>query len=182
MINYNMKVKLKKHNPNWRKMYEDEALALRSIFKMDLIDIQHVGSTSIRSVDAKPIIDIVIGLETFNTGEKYIDILTDYGYRFKGSLGKSKRYFYTKLINGERTFNLHVVEHHDTNWFNQILFRDYLIEHEDIALQYNEMKHLNANKFSDNLKGYTDTKSSFIINVIEKAKAKYMTDSEVEQS
>ncbi|MGX8795144.1 GrpB family protein [Fusibacter sp. JL298sf-3] len=74
-----MKVKLKKHNPNWRKMYEDEALALRSIFKMDLIDIQHVGSTSIRSVDAKPIIDIVIGLETFSTGEKYIDILIDYG-------------------------------------------------------------------------------------------------------
>lgn len=164
------KVELVQYKSTWNTEFLKEKEALDLLFKDDIVTIEHVGSTSIPNIKAKPIIDIVVGLKQFEYGERYIEPLLELGYIFKGHLGKSRRYFFSKGNDIERTHHLHLVEFGDRNWKNQILFRDYLLANSDIAKEYNELKQLLEEKYSDDRTSYTDKKSKFVLEIISKAK------------
>jgi GrpB-like predicted nucleotidyltransferase (UPF0157 family) len=160
------------HSKEWSKLFEEEKINICNCIEKYIIDIQHVGSTSINDLHSKPIIDIAVGINDFKNGFNLIDDLESIGYHFKGSLGKSKRFFFWKGNENSNTYNLHIAEYGDGNWENQILFRDFINKHSDYRDEYCRLKIELASMFKDDRKTYTERKSEFIINVIQLAKQK----------
>jgi len=164
------KVELLDYDSSWHFKFLDEKEMLISLFGKDIVEIEHVGSTAISTIKSKPIIDIVVGLKKLENGEQYIHSLKSLGYSYKGHMGKSKRYFFSKGSEFEMTHHLHLVQYEDDNWNNQILFKEYILSNPDIARIYNDLKISLQVKYPNDREKYTEGKSSFIVETIREAK------------
>lgn len=154
----------------WSLLFEQEKSNLYNTIGDYVIDIQHVGSTSIKDMPSKPIIDIVVGLRNFNDGFKLIDKIQTLGYNFKGSLGNSNRFFFWKGSKDNNTHNLHLTQYGDKNWNNQVLFRDFINSHPDYKDKYLKLKMDLSGKYKEDRTTYTQKKCEFIIDIIKLAK------------
>ncbi|MCG2689896.1 GrpB family protein [Candidatus Parcubacteria bacterium] len=163
------KVELSFYNPAWKKLYQEEAKILRSVIGQYILDIQHVGSTSIPGAKAKPIIDIAIGVENLKNAEKCIKPLTNLGYEYKHNAGVRGRRFFAKGSEKNRTYYIHIVKLNSRQWKNCILFRDYLKKHKPALKEYNELKEELAKRYKNDRPAYTTQKDSFIKGIIKKA-------------
>jgi|SRR5690554_3258571 len=167
------KVMLSPYNEKWKKLYNKEEKLLRAALGDLIIDIQHVGSTSIPGLIAKPIIDIAIGVNTLETGEKCIVPLGRIGYEYKQDAGIPGRHFFAKGSKDCRTRYLHIEQINSQIWKNHIYFRDYLRKHNYLVYEYARLKVKIADKYKDDRETYTLEKSVFIQKVMEKAKYEY---------
>jgi len=163
------KVRLFSYNPVWEKLYKGEEKLLRSVIGKYVLDIQHVGSTSIPGAKAKPIIDIAVGVKNLKNGEKCIKSLKQSGYEYKHSAGIKGRHFFAKGSEKNRTHYIHIAKLNGRFWKNCILFRDYLRKHKRTVKEYNELKEKLAKKYKDDRDTYTAEKDSFIRGIIKKA-------------
>ena len=168
-------VKLVEYDPKWKDLYEKEKkLILESIDDV-VIDIQHIGSTAIPGMQAKPIIDIMIGLKSIALKKKYENKLNDLGYEFEGwnteeSTNIIYRNFFKKIKNNYRTHHLHLFIVNSEIWNKHINFRDYLIDNKETASEYVSLKYELMRKFPKDRKNYTDAKSKFINMIVDKVK------------
>ena len=87
-------VELEDYNSNWEKEYLKEEKLLKEVLKDYIIEIHHIGSTSIKGLKAKPVIDILIVIESLNQIEKIEDILKEYNYTNRGHQGVDDRFFF----------------------------------------------------------------------------------------
>lgn len=163
-------VKLIAHNPKWRLSFEKEAKKLRKVFGQDCIDIQHVGSTAIRGILAKPIIDIALIVLSLKRAKRYTRKLKEIGYNLKENDKKTERLFFTKGPEKKRTHYLHIGQIGSGYAEDMILFRDYLCSHKDAAKRYSELKKRLADQYQDAREIYTEKKRKLIEEVIEKSK------------
>lgn len=132
-------------------------------------DIQHVGSTAIKSIDAKPIVDIAVALDDVQSVTSHIDELAEYGIIYRGSDVPDQLLF----ITGEgniRTHHIHVVEWHGAAWENYVLFRYYMNSHPDKAAEYEKLKKKLASSFPDDRRAYTAGKAEYIGKIIAEAR------------
>lgn len=162
------KVKLLNYNLEWKKLYKKEEKLIRSIIEKYILDIQHVGSTSIPNVKAKPIIDIAVGVKSLKIGEKCIKPLEKLGYKYKYDAGIKGRHFFVKGSEKNRTHYLHIERLNGKLWRNHILFRNYLIKHKEAVEEYSELKEGLVKKYKDNRDIYTIKKNSFIQKILKK--------------
>jgi len=165
-------VKLAPYSDKWVQLFEKEKEALIECLGDLIIDIQHVGSTAIEGLEAKPIIDILIGIKKLDEGFQCIEPLKNLGYEFKGSLGKSNRFFFSKGDESCKTHHVHIVEFGDINWENLILFRDYLREHPKVKEEYEKLKKYLSKEYEADREAYTSNKVDFILKIVEQAKKK----------
>ncbi len=163
------KVKLYSYNPKWQSLYKKEEKLLRSVIGKYVKDIQHIGSTSILEIKAKPIIDIVIGVESLKIGEKCIKTLEELGYEYKHDAGIRGRHFFEKGSKKNKTHYVHIEKINGRLWKNHILFRDYLINHKKDAKKYDRLKERLAKRYKDDRNTYTIKKESFIKKTLKKA-------------
>jgi GrpB-like predicted nucleotidyltransferase (UPF0157 family) len=133
------------------------------------LDIQHVGSTAIPGLGAKPIIDIMVAISELADVEKCIGPLATLGYEFRGEAGIPGRLFFGK--GSPRTHNLHRVEGQGDFWRDLILFRDFLRTHPDEASRYYELKRRLAARFGADREAYAEGKTGFIESVLARARA-----------
>ena len=96
-----------------------------------VLDIQHVGSTSIPGMIAKPIIDIAIAVKNFEEASVCIEPIERLGYEYKGEFGIPRRHYFTK--GNPRTHHIHMNEISSHDWSDQITFRNYLLQHQAMA-------------------------------------------------
>ncbi|HEX8636524.1 MAG TPA: GrpB family protein, partial [Pyrinomonadaceae bacterium] len=116
-------VKLEPHTEQWRQFFADEAARIRAATGEIGAVIEHVGSTSISGIAAKPIIDIAVGVKKLEDGERCVAPLKNIGYKYRGEHGIAGRFYFVK---GEpRTHHLHLVEKDSDFWRSHLLFRDY---------------------------------------------------------
>lgn len=130
---------LEKHNPSWVKLYNQEAEKIKSILGNDVIDIQHIGSTAIKGITAKPIIDIAVLMPIIKNKKGMANILAQAGYAYFPSDSSVERMFFRK---GDPVqFHLSLTEKGVTDyWQRQIAFRDYLNTHPQKAKEYESLK------------------------------------------
>lgn len=166
-------VKLENYNDNWEKEYKKEEHLLKEVLKDYIIEIHHIGSTSIKGLKAKPVIDILIVIETLDKIGEIEEILKSYDYENRGQQGVSDRYFFAKGKEDARTHYIHFVEPNSNTYYNQIYFKKYLIEHPEYIKEYCDLKQELCEKYADNRKEYTKGKNDFITNVIRLAKEEY---------
>ena len=127
---------------------------LKKILGDTALDIQHVGSTSICSISAKPIIDIAIAVNNLNDILPYIDLLKQHNIIFRGEMIAGEILF-VMGDDGIRTHHIHIVKWIGAEWNNSINFRDYLNECPEKAILYDTCKQKLAMQFSNDRKSYT---------------------------
>lgn len=160
-------VKLEPHTKIWRQLFAEEARRIRAAVGEYITAIEHVGSTAINGMAAKPIIDMTASLENLADGEKCVAPLENIGYEYRGEYGVVGRFYFVK---GEpRTHHLHIV-HADSEFRrSHLLFRDYLRENAFAAKEYEKLKIDLAAKYPRNRNAYLEGKAEFIENILSKA-------------
>ena len=133
------KVKLSDYDYNWPKQFEEEKANLRQIFG-DSVPIEHVGSTSIEGISAKPIIDIAVGLDRLEDFENYRELFQkDPNYSIKDDSDKDE-VLVRRGSEENRTHFIHISEKTSTRFNNYLKFRDYMREHADARNKYEQLK------------------------------------------
>jgi GrpB-like predicted nucleotidyltransferase (UPF0157 family) len=165
-------VKLVTHSPNWKKLFAEEREMLKSIIGESTKDIQHFGSTAIIGIYAKPIIDILVGVDSLDEVEKFDkESLKESGYyhlpkvRLEGKVVFAK---FSNLENLTKTHIMHIVEHNSTWWKEHTGFRDYLNENPEKAREYETFKKRLALKYPNDERSYSDEKKKFVDDVLSK--------------
>lgn len=143
-------VQLEPHDKQWDEAAIQTIKKLKSILGDDAIDIQHIGSTAIPVIKAKPIIDIVVGVTDFDKVMLHNEQLRQVGIFYRGSdVERQLLYVMGDMENDTRTHHIHIVKWNGTEWKNYIHFRDYLNDNENMALQYQKVKEELESKYAD---------------------------------
>lgn len=120
-------VELVEHNPDWSILFEQEKQLLLETFGDRILAVEHIGSTAIPGIIAKPIIDINVAAESLDDIDDFIIKLQELGYEYIHERRYADRQFFPKGPSERRTHHLNLVElDSQTAWVNQLLFRDYL--------------------------------------------------------
>ena len=162
---------LTEYQPYWKEWYTDEENFLKN--RVPKIErISHIGSTAISSICAKPIIDILVEIPKDYKLSDYKEVIVKSGYICMSETSDriSFNKGYTEKGFAERVFHLHLRYVGDND---ELYFRDYLIEHTNIAIEYKKMKLKLWKKYEFNRDGYTNSKTDFIQKHTEKAKLEY---------
>lgn len=164
---------LTEHQNIWKTWYNDEAKRLESILPCDYIKrVSHIGSTSVNSIWAKPIIDILIEVVKDCNMSGIKNLLTDNGYTCMSE--EEERLSFNKgyTINGfdKKVFHLHLRYLGDND---ELYFRDYLIDNPETAKEYEKLKLTLWEKFEHDRDGYTSSKTAFVSECTKKAKELY---------
>ncbi|MBD3192632.1 MAG: GrpB family protein [Candidatus Heimdallarchaeota archaeon] len=167
-------VEISNYDPNWPKEFEEEKQRLLSLIGSHVIGIEHVGSTAVPGLGAKPIIDILIGLKDLNDAKSCIPLLERLNYEYvpeyEDELPERRYFRKPPRGQGRRKFHIHMVATSSDFWERQLLFRDYLRLHPEVAKEYYILKKELVAKFTNNRRMYTDNKTVFITKVLEKAR------------
>ena len=162
------------YRPEWQELYEQELAQLSQIIGNYAQDIQHIGSTSVPGLAAKPIIDIMIGVESLAIADQYcVPAMVNYGYEYVKKYEVQiphRRYFRKSDHAGKRTHHLHMVEIDSQWWERHILFRDYLRLHPSDRDAYGALKKQLAEREYEDKHDYTAAKTGFITEILEKAR------------
>ena len=156
-------VELLSHQEEWNKNAENVILELRQLLGNAAADIQHIGSTAIDSIYAKPIIDIVIGVHDLNDISPYKKLLEEHGFVFRREdIAGQMLFVMGDFEKDTRTHHIHVVKWNGEEWNNYINFRDYLNCCPDKAMLYDACKKKLASQFPDDRRSYTAGKQELI--------------------
>jgi GrpB-like predicted nucleotidyltransferase (UPF0157 family) len=160
------------YDPRWPILYAQERELILSVTGQDLVAIEHIGSTAVPGLGAKPIIDIMAAVGSLSDAERCISPLARIGYEYVPEFEDvmPERRYFRKSAGRTRTHHLHMVELESDFWRRHLLFRNFLRAHPATAEQYYCLKKELALKFRTNLEAYTDAKTSFIKEVVERAK------------
>ncbi|QTD39703.1 GrpB family protein [Sporosarcina sp. Te-1] len=162
-------VALTKHEEGWQALFDQEKVLLASLLGDKAVDIQHIGSTAIRGISAKPMLDLLIGVKNLTDVDQFdLHALKDADiYRLKADVeGKVVFAKFSDLHELTKTHVYHVVEYGGEWWNAHTLFRDYLNEHPDVAKSYETLKLELAQKYPDNERDYADAKKTFVDRIV----------------
>lgn len=163
-------VKLEDYRMDWERKYRDEKIRIVEAIGDKILSIEHIGSTSIKGMAAKPIIDILVGVEHLIMSKELIEPLSIVEYEYIPKPELKDRFFFRKGLWGQGTCHLHICKFGGKEWIEKILFRDYLRRYPNAAMEYEQLKRKLAEKFSKDRQAYTQAKEPFIRAIIEKAK------------
>ena len=167
-------VAVKGHDSAWESAAAETIAKLRDILADVLTDAQHVGSTAVRGICAKPIIDIVLGVPDFDELLRRNDILAENGFIFRGQ-DQPGQYLYVRGDGDFRTHHIHAVIHGSKAWNDYVNLRDYLNCHEEDAQAYSALKKSLAERYPDDRDTYTAMKGPMIGQILAKAENWRMT-------
>ncbi len=160
-------VKLCPYTSLWKNRYRAESRRLKRYVAPSKYLIEHIGSTAIPGLDAKPIIDMAMQIPSLKRLPSWIKKLERADYTYKGEYGLSGRHFFVR--GAPVTHHLHLVQETSNHWQHWILFRDYLRKHPAEAAKYNALKNALACKFSNNRDAYTKAKTPLVKQLLQKA-------------
>jgi len=170
-------VKLVAHNPKWAEYFSKEKELLFKILGEKIVDLRHIGSTSIPGIPAKPILDILAAVKTLADVEAFTQNLNKVGYEDKGDGGVPGRRFFVKGGEAKRIHHLKFCEMNSFFWKSHLAFCDYLKRHPDAAKEYSALKRGLADKFPNDRGAYTAGKEEFVRSILDQAMNKTRTKS-----
>jgi GrpB-like predicted nucleotidyltransferase (UPF0157 family) len=161
------RVELFDHDPSWAEVFELERARLAPVFDESAVGIEHIGSTSVPELCAKPIVDILVGLRQLELSDEQVAAMKELGYQYLGEYGLPGRLFFRK---GEpRTHNVHVVRRGGEHWERQLLFRDALRTDPEERRSYDAFKRRLAAEGHPR-EVYTELKTPFIRAIEDRAR------------
>ena len=159
------------YDRRWLDMYAEEKRQILGAIGEWVVAIEHIGSTSVPGLAAKPIIDIMVGVHALDDAQHCIAPLATIGYVYKPELEADipeRRYFNKGPQSDHR--HLHMVEVSSKFWRDQLVFRDYLRSYPEMAAAYADLKRNLAARFQTDREGYTEAKTEFVQSVLRMAR------------
>ena len=163
-----MRVIVTEYQPAWVEQFEEEAQALKQILKENCLKVEHIGSTSVPNLAAKPIIDFLVIVEEIEKVDLLQWEFERIGYEYMGEFGLSGRRYLRK------GHHVHIYQFDNTQEIlRHLAFRNYLRENPAIATTYGTLKKQLAQAHPDSIDKYMDGKDAFIKKIEKEALKKY---------
>ncbi|AEV67429.1 GrpB family protein [Acetivibrio clariflavus] len=164
---HNAPITLVEYDPNWEELFEREAHRIRSILGSKALQIEHVGSTSVPGLCAKPIIDILLVVENSADELSYVPVLESAGYTLRV---REPEWSEHRMFKGPDTdINLHVFSKGTSEIKRMLLFRDHLRNNEADREKYAQVKRSLAKNKWRHIQHYADAKTSIIQEIMKSA-------------
>lgn len=158
------------YREDWPSLYGIEAKRIRRACGRLVVAIEHIGSTAVPDLAAKPILDIMPGLAKVEDGHGTVEPMRQLGYEYHGEHGIPGRFHYDRHHAGRCIIHVHMFQVGTEDWERHLLFRDYLRQHPDVAKEYEALKRELSSRFQTDRVGYTDGKTEFIESVVQRAR------------
>jgi len=170
--NENRKVILEEHNPNWSLWFEEEKVKIQALLNSFDTKIEHVGSTSVPDLISKPIIDIVVAIESFELSKSVIGLLEtnlEYHYDSTKNVRLPERRYLWKGDQDIHYFHIWIVEFESKDWKDMTYVRDYLRSNEKARKMYGDFKRELIDKEIDTIANYRVSKSKIYNQLLDEA-------------
>jgi len=156
------------YDPEWPRLFEEERRRLRAALPGDG-SIEHMGSTSVPGLGAKPIIDIMVGVAGEAEAHRFQRLLEPAGYLdITPEPGETEWFYCLGRGTRELYYHVHLVVEGSRHWRRQLAFRDQLRADPYLAAEYDELKRRLADIHGEDREGYTEAKTEFITRVLRK--------------
>ena len=143
---------------DWAARFAEERSRIAEALAGSALDIQHIGSTVIPGITAKPVLDIAVAIHDFESGHALVPALVALGYSSRGENGIPQRHYFER---GDM-YHLHVFVQGSLDWQRHLRFRDRLLASPELAARYSQVKLAAARESDGNRGRYQDLKASFI--------------------
>lgn len=163
-------VRLEPYNPEWRELFEREKSALKEVLGDKFIAAEHVGSTAIPGMKAKPILDLMLAISDLENWEWVKEPLAKLSYEFRRDFRKEQGHIlFVKGSEENRTHYLKITEPNSDFWTEHILFRDYLVNNAQYCEEYQNLKEKLFDTHAGNREPYTKGKEEFVRKILKLA-------------
>jgi GrpB-like predicted nucleotidyltransferase (UPF0157 family) len=159
-------VQLVPYTSTWATLFQAERARLQQALGAEAVDIQHIGSTAIPGLAAKPILDLGIAVATEAVVKVCIPRLAALGYSYRGYRGPEQGHFFDQGPEGQLTHYLHMLLHREPGWLNYLHFRDYLRSHPAARDAYQQLKQELAARYAADRAAYSAAKAGFIQSIL----------------
>ena len=159
------------YDPRWTRQFEEEKARILAATVPSVVAVEHIGSTAVPGLAAKPIIDILAGIRHLEDARACIAPLATIGYEYVPEYETElpERRYFRKGPREARTHHVHLVEVEGAFWRRHLAFRDYLRAHPEEAKRYAALKRALAAKFGEDREAYTDGKTAYVRGIEAKA-------------
>jgi GrpB-like predicted nucleotidyltransferase (UPF0157 family) len=168
-----VRITIANYDAQWPQQYEAERKRLMEVIGRRVIAIEHVGSTAVPGLAAKPIIDIMVAVRQLGDARVCVAPLESIGYQYVPVTENEipDRLFFHRFVNRVRTHHVHITPLNSPFWDSHLLFRGTLRANPLIARDYEALKRRLAVEYGDDRLGYTYAKTDFIEGVLARARA-----------
>ena len=151
-------------DPRWPQWFQEESSLVRAAFGNRLLGLEHVGSTSVPGLGAKPTVDMMAGVAGKTVADAALPALAQIGYTDVLPIPEGTDWYYClgKGSGTDRHFHLHLARHENGFWRRHIVFRDFLRAHPGAAREYFELKRSLAMRYRDERMKYSVAKTGFV--------------------
>ena len=156
------------YDPEWPALFRALGTALRGALGETALRIDHIGSTAVPGLDAKPIIDVQISVASLEPVEPFRVPIERLGFVFRADNPELTKRYFREAPGGRRT---HIHVRCAGSWSEQLAlpFRDYMRVHHEDARNYAKLKHRLAEQYGEDRHGYTEAKAAFVWDIMIKA-------------
>ena len=160
-------VRVVPHQEEWAARFAAEREDLLATLGGHAVDIQHIGSTAVPGLAAKPVIDIAAAVRSLAALPEIIEALARTGYIYRRDSGQEGGHLFVRESAPEiRCVHLHVVQQGDPQWQHYLEFRDLLRADGELRHEYAELKLALARRYANDRKSYTGAKQEFIQSIL----------------
>ena len=157
-------VRLRPYDPSWSSKFAVERQRLTSLLPGVFLEIEHIGSTAVPGMLAKPIIDLLAGVESMAVAKSIVERICASGYTTSTEFNETlvDRMWFMRWAEGHRTHHLHMVVQDGKIWREHLAFRDALRSNPPFAARYAALKNLLVARHATDREAYTNAKAEFI--------------------
>lgn len=156
------------YDDRWPLIFAREAEHLGALLPDAEASIHHIGSTSVPGLCAKPVIDILIGVDDLRAVDAATAEFEANGYRSKGEYGiRGRRYFSKEAMADVPKIHVHAFLRTCVAFAQHLAFRDHLRAHPEVAARYGELKRALASQHAEDAEAYQSGKAGFIVSVLD---------------
>lgn len=164
----NEEVALFPYDTAWPTLFEEERDRLLALFPDEFLAIEHIGSTAVPGLSAKPIIDILAGVDSISRADELLEPLcrAKYATSMEYNASLVGRRWLMRWAEGCRTHHLHLMVYGSEEWHRRLAFRNRLRADTELSQQYEKKKRLWAIEFPSDREAYTAAKGDFIVGAL----------------
>ncbi|MET3937416.1 GrpB-like predicted nucleotidyltransferase (UPF0157 family) [Paenibacillus sp. PvP094] len=164
-------VVVSEYDPRWVEDYHVERNKIMKVLTEICVDFEHIGSTSVPGLGAKPLIDMMAAVHELNDVKAvHMEALGELGYEYVPKPDFPERLFFRKGQWRAGTHHLHVYKYKSVEWKDNLLFRNALRRDSEVMQEYYALKKMLEQQFRHDRVGYTAAKAAFIQSIIQKAR------------
>ncbi len=168
--NVKRKYYLQNYDPNWVKKFDEIKLLLQSVFGNKALKIEHVGSTSIPGMKAKPIIDVLVVVEKMEEFLEQREKMISFGYEWgENYIAPNTQLFFKMADDGSKTENIHICESGEPKEKQFLVMRDFFRTFPEKAKEYSDLKEKNQALHPDDYPAYREAKAPFLQSIEQEA-------------